>query len=179
MSPQIKLLASKFRFHILFGTIILAVLFLAIAISQRVIPLFLQESQRQILSWKAIANSASLPAVRDSLSRENRKIVSALEEGKRKLQFNEAELLKQLYTTASSIGFSISKVELGDPVSAEGKTHYPIILAGAGSYNAVGKLISHIENIDQFSRITYCSIKKEPRYNSLGCFIEFMIIEGK
>jgi len=177
MLNRIVNLVSQFRFHIATLIVIGVVATGLVLGGNPIVTHLIAQTKIQISSWTAIQNSAQLPNQRDSLVAQIGKMETVLLEGQSREGFNEAELLQQIYTNASTIGFSVSKVELGDPQGTSGSRQFPVVLAGTGSYNAVGAMIAQIENLNRFTRITYCTIKKEERYDRLSCFLEFVVLE--
>jgi len=137
----------------------------------------LLDTKDEIETWESIKNSDQLPHKIVVLDDQIISLYNALQEGEGKLDFNEAELLGRVYDVADSIDFSVSKVEMGDPLTIPGGREYPIEIGGTGDYNSIGRLISHVENLNRFTRITYCTVKKGSSYNTLSFFLEFMVME--
>ncbi len=168
---------SRFRWFIAASLLLTLIVFMTVYLIRPVTVTLLLKSREQLSAWQAIRHSEELPAEIERLDDQIVRLYSALQDGEGRLGFNEAQLLKKVYNASDSINFNVSKVEMGNPLSISGGHEYPIEITGTGNYNSVGQLISRIENLNRFTRVTYCTIKKEKGYNKLSLFLEFMVME--
>jgi len=168
---------SRYRWYAALLLVIVGAICIVVYMVRPVTITLLLDTKDEVATWESINNSDQLPNKIEELDDQIISLYNALQEGEGKLDFNEAELLARVYDVADDIGFTVSKVEMGDPLTIPGGREYPIEIGGSGDYNSIGKLISHIENLNRFTRITYCTVKKGSSYNSLSFFLEFMVME--
>jgi Tfp pilus assembly protein PilO len=122
-------------------------------------------------------NRTMLPARLERITKEYNAIDSIIRLSEKQAPFNESDVLKKIYAAGDSSGLAIAKVQIGEPVALSQGKEIPVILNGSGSYTAMGKCISCLENAGYRIRIRQLTLKKEREdKGTLSC--DFIIMEN-
>lgn len=167
---------SGFRWYVL-GTVV--VVFIALLTLYAFIPLITivhQKTVAEIKTHNTLQDDTALPERVEVFKSENKKVSQILTTLKSKKGFDETEILAEVYAVVDSVSFTLSKLQVGEPIKGSVGTEVPLEIEGHGSYNAIGKVISYIEQMDRFSRIIVCSVRKKEE-NNLKLSLSVRVLE--
>lgn len=138
-------------------------------------------------SWKQCAGlgrqirflreEKALPVRYDSVKRYLTILDSLIQLSRKQLPYNESEALKKIYAAGDSSGLLVAKVQINEPIVISQGKEIPVVVTGAGSYPAIGRFISIMENADYRIRIRQLSLRNGNNdKGSLSC--DFLIMES-
>lgn len=119
-----------------------------------------------------------LPEKSNSIKSKADTIDSLLKMSENQKSFNEPVVMKKMYMLSDSTGCSISKVQIGEPISISSGIEIPVLLQGAGKYSSIGRFVDGIENSDFAARIRQLTVKNDKKGDYGSIFLDFVIMES-
>lgn len=143
------------------------------------VPLFQivhQKTVKEVRTYNALKHDTALPERVAEIKKENSKVSQILATLQSKKGFNETEILAEIYSVVDSVSFTLTKLQVGEPIKGSVGTEVPLEIEGHGNYNSIGNVVSHVEQMDRFSRIIVCSIRKQ-KENALKLSLSVRVLE--